>query len=80
MNEYHTLPHDLIDLAVLLATDKFLVFICKLNLDAYLVLRPLDKGYLVNDHHGSFDSVVGTVDGESELIEANLSRGIETNV
>ena len=77
---YHTLPHDLVDLAILLSTDKFLVLIGKLNLDTYLVLSPLDERYLVNDHHGSFNSVVGTVDGESELVEANLSCRIEANV
>ena len=79
-DECHTLPHDLVDLAILLPTDKFFMLIRKLNLDTYLILSPLDKGYLVNDHHGSFNSVVGTVDGESELVKANLSCRIEADV
>ena len=80
VEEYHTLAHDLVDFAVLLSTDKFLMLVCKLNLDTYLVLSPLDERYLVDDHHGSFDSIVGTVYRESELVEANLSRRIEANV
>ena len=46
-----TLTHDLIDLAILLATDELFVLICKLNLDTHLVRRPFDERYLVDHHH-----------------------------
>lgn len=75
-----TLAHDLVYLAVLLSTHKLLVLVGKLDLDTDLVLGALDKGYLVDDHHGGFDSVVRSVNGESQLIEANLGSGIRANI
>jgi len=71
-----TLAHYLIYLAILLPTDKFLVLIRKLDLDTNLVLSALDEWYLMDDHHGSFDCVVRSVNGEGKLVEANLSTGI----
>ena len=67
-----TLAHNLVYLAVLLATDKLLVLIGEFDLDSDLVLGTLDKWYLMDDHHGGFDRVVRSIDGECKLIEANF--------
>ena len=79
-NEYHTLSHDLVDLAIFLTTDELLMLICKLNFDTDLVLGSFDEWYLMDDHHCGFDSIVGTIDGENEFIKANLSCRIKADV
>lgn len=75
-----TLPHDLVNLAVLLSTDKLLVLIGKFDLDTHLVLAALDKGDLVNDHHARLDRIVGTVDGKGQVVEADLGLRVGANV
>ena len=75
-----TLPHDLVDLAVLLSADKFLVLVGKLDLDPHLVLATLDKGNLIDDHHARLDRIVGTVDGEGQIVEANLGLRVGADV
>ena len=75
-----TLPHNLVNLAVLLAAHKLLMFIGKLDLDTHLVLRTLHEGNLMDDHHSGFHCVVGSVDGKGELVEAYIAAGIRANI
>lgn len=75
-----TLSHDLVDLAILLATDKFFVLVCQLYLDPNLIFVSVDKRYLVDDHQGSFDCIIRTVDGERELFEAHVCARVDTDV
>lgn len=75
-----TLAHDLIDLSILLATDKLLVFVCQLNFYTHLIRGAFDEWNLVDHHHCRFDSIVRAVDGESQLIKADISARISTNV
>lgn len=75
-----TLAHDLIDLAVLLSTDKLLVLICKLDLDAHLVLASLHKWNLVDNHHCGFHCVVRPIDGKSEIVKADFGARIGADV
>ena len=76
----HTLTHDLVDFPILLTTDKLLVLVRQLNLDTYLILSTLDEWYLVDDHHGGFDSIVGAIDGKCQLFEAYFRTGVGTNI
>lgn len=75
-----TLAHDLVDLPVLLSTNKLFVFVGKLYLDPDLILGSLDERDLLNDHHCSFDGVVGTIDGERQLIETDIGAGIGADI
>jgi hypothetical protein len=69
----HTLPHYLIDLAILLAAYKFFVFVCEFDLHTYLVGAPLDKRDLIDDHHCCLDGIIRSVDRERQIFEANIS-------
>ena len=64
-----TLTHNLIDLPILLSADEFFMFVGKFDLDSNMALCMFDKRYLLNDHHGSFNGVVGPIDGEGKLFE-----------
>ena len=75
-----TLAHDLIDLAVLLATDKLFVLVGELDLDPHLILTAHDEGNLVDYGHGGLDGVVGSVDGESQVIETHFRLRVSTDV
>ena len=75
-----TLAHDFIDLAILLPTDKFFVFIGKFDLNANLILCPFDKRDLSYHHHSSFNSIIGAVDGKRELFKANISPRVGADV
>ena len=67
-----TLTHDLVDLPVLLAAHEFFMLIRKLDLDTHLVGRSLDERYLINDHHCCFDGVIRAINGEGELVKAQI--------
>lgn len=67
-----TLSHDFVDLAVLLTTDKLLVLIGELDLDTHLVLASRDEWNLVNNSHGSLHGIVGPIERESQIVEADL--------
>lgn len=79
-NLHAAVAHDLVNFAVFLSADKLLVLIGKLNLDAHVVLRLLDEGDVANDHQGSSDSIIGSIDVEVELLEADFGTGIDTDV
>ena len=79
-SKFHTLSHDLVDFAILLATDKFLMLVGKFNLDTDLILSSFDEWYLVNDHHGRLDRVVRSIDIECEFLEANVGTRIRTDI
>ena len=68
-----TLAHDLVDLAVLLAADEFFVLIGELDLHAHLVLTPLHKRDLVDNHHRRLHSVIRAINGEGEIVKAHFS-------
>lgn len=74
------LAHDLVDLAILFATDKLLVLVGKLDLHPHLVLAPRDERNLVDNHHARLDGVVGTVDGEGQVVKAHLGFGIGADI
>ena len=78
--EILTLAHDLVDFAVLLATDKLFVFVGQFNFDAHLILASRDEWNLIDNSHGSLDSVIGSIDRECQVVEADLCLGIGTDV
>ena len=71
-NLYAAVAHDLVDLAVLLAADKLLVFVGELNLDTHVVLRLLHEWDIANHHQSSSHSIIRPVDMEVELLEADF--------
>lgn len=75
-----TVAHDLVDLAVLLTTNKLFVLVGKLELDAHTVLGLLDKRNSFNHHHGSLYGVIGSIDVEVELLKADLGSGIDADI
>ena len=75
-----TLSHDLVYLAVLLSTDKFLVLVGKLDLHTHLILTAFDKRNLIDHHHPCLDCIVGSVDGECQVIKANLCLGVGADI
>lgn len=75
-----TLSHDLVDFAVLLAANKFLMLVGQLDLDTHLIGRTLDEWNLINDHHSCLDSIIGTVDGERKFLKANIGTRVCTDV
>lgn len=75
-----TLSHDLVYLAVLLSADKLLVLVGKLDLHTHLILAALDKRNLVDHHHPCLDCIVGSVDGEGQVVKANLRLGVGTDI
>lgn len=50
--------HNLVNLAILLAADEFLVLVGQFDLDAHVVLRLLDEGNVADDHESSPDRIV----------------------
>lgn len=74
------MTHDLVDLAVLLAADKLFVLVRQLNLHTHLVLATLDEGNLVDDHHGSLNGVVGSIDGKVQIVEAYFSTRVRADI
>lgn len=72
----HTLSHDFVDLAIFLAAHKLLVLVCKFDLDSDLVRRAIDERYRFDDHHSCFDSVVRAIDGECELLKADVGARV----
>ena len=59
-----TLAHDLVDFAILLTTDEFLMLISQLDLHSHLVWCSFDKRNLIDHHHGGFDGIIGSVNSE----------------
>lgn len=75
-----TLAHDLVDLAILLATDKFLVLVGQLDLHTDLVLRLGDEFEIRDDLQGRFDGVIGTGHGERHFVKRDVSIRVGTNI
>lgn len=75
-----TLTHDLVDLAVLFAANKFLVLIGQFDLDPDGVLGLCHESDLRNHMKSSLDCVVRAVDGEGKSLEGNLSIGVGTDI
>lgn len=75
-----TLAHDLVDFPVLLPTNELLVLVGELDLNADLILGSLDKRDLLNYHHSGLNGIVGTIDGESQFVESDISTGVGANV
>lgn len=74
------MAHDLIDFPVLLPTDKFFVFVGELDLNADLILGSLYKRDLLDYYHCGLDGIVGTIDGESQFVESDISTGVGADV
>jgi hypothetical protein len=75
-----TLAHDLVDLPILLPTDKLLVLVGKLNLDANLVIISIDKRYLVDHHHRCFDGIIRAVDSKSEFVKTDICARVYADI
>lgn len=75
-----TVAHDLVDLAILLTTDELFVLVGKLDLHTHIVLRLLHEWNVTDDHQSSPDSIVGSVDVEVELLEADFSARVDADV
>lgn len=75
-----TLAHNLVDLAIFLAADELFVLVGQLNLDPHLVGAALDEGNLVDDHHCRLYSIVGSVDGEGQILKADIGSRVRTDI
>ena len=56
------------------------MLIRQLDLDAHLVLASSDEGDLVDNGHGSLDGIVGSVDGERQVVEADFGFRVGTYI
>ena len=74
------MAHNLVDLAVLLTADEFLVLVCELDLDAHVVLRFLHEWDVADDHQCSSNSIVRSIDVEVELLKADFSAGVDADI
>ena len=75
-----TLPHDLVNLAVLLATDELLVLVGQLNFDPDRILGLRHKSDLGENHQSRLYRVIRTSDREGESLERDIGIRVGTNV
>lgn len=68
-----TLTHDLVDLSILLPTDKFLVLICQFQFDSNLVgAAPLVQCNVANDGQRVLDCFIGASNCPLQLIICHI--------